>query len=159
MEKRSMFLLLLIILVALYSCKEEQEPIEVPCQKNVIEGRWTRDSNVKIYFETKDSLVENNSTSIAIFYEDGSGEYESNATATYFQWVLQCSPDILMENRISTPLAENPEETETNYIAFPTYLYEFTKITMDEVHMNTEYYLGVNETRRRVNRTLILVRE
>ena len=136
-------------------CKNKEDlNMEISCHKSVIEGNWDVESEYNQYFEVQDSTTVKTMNYTTIFNSDDTGITESSS-ASYFTWSLQCAPNRLLINGINEPLEE---EDRTNYIAFSN-IYELTRITTNEIQMSTEYYLGSNETRRRINQNIVYTRK
>jgi hypothetical protein len=155
MMKRKWIIAIVIFSGLFFSTCKDQEDLnqEISCHKSVIEGNWDVESEYNQYFEVQDSTTVQTINYTAVFSSDGTGITESSLTG-YITWSLQCIPNRLLVNGINAPLEE---EDRTNYVAFSN-IYELTRITTNEINMSVEYYLGSNETRRRINQNIVYKR-
>lgn len=157
MKNRFLLIIVLMIGFSICACKNDNDEMEVPCRSSVVEGVWDVIDERTRYYEVQDSTVESIGEYNTTFESGGAGFFEI-ASINHFTWSLQCSPNHLLINGLGgPPLAENPNIDPMQYTALSnTYL--ISKITANEIQMFSEYYLGEEETLRKVTRNLVYTR-
>ncbi len=156
MIKTHWVILVCILTISLLcACKKDKGYMEIACHKDVMLGDWEVEEEFIEYFEMSGTTETGGNLFLASFYSDGSGSTTDDFFGVYyFTWGLQCTPNSLLINDVgNTPLDENDEKDPMNYIAFSN-TYELTKLTKDEIQMTSEYFLGIDETRRKVTENL-----
>lgn len=140
----------------LCSCNKEEVDgtLEIDCHRTVMLGEWDVSVENSQYYIELDSIVESTNTFTAILNHDGTGLTGKENFLSDMTWMLQCNPSVLLINRLSEiPLEDNP----MSYIALSN-IYQVNKITHDEIKMTSEYFLGSNETRRKVTENITYTR-
>jgi len=132
-------------LIFITSCKDDDSGLEIIyCHRSVIEGTWDVESKSTTHYETQDSIVELSNTFIHSFFEDGTGS-KGDGTGN-FTWSLQCSPDVILINKLG---GSSIEENPTSYRAFSE-LWSINSITNNEIRISIEHLLGEEETKRKI---------
>ncbi len=152
------FIFIVVLGTFICSCNKESKALEISCQKDVIVGEWDVTNKNTTYFEVLDSTTISSVDFTAIVKSNGTGTFTSNVSDNHFTWSLQCSPNHLLINSLGgPPLEENPDADPMDYIAFSN-IYLITNISEDEILMESEYFVGIDETRRRVTTESIYTR-
>lgn len=113
------FSFLILCFLCLFSCEQDDEmlvtPLSAECEGDNMIGKWLVIDSIETRYENLDSVEYNIHHTQIMLYENSIGnvDYPYTTDKNYFNWSLQCEPDIFV---MSIPF--NNEDSIFNYSGF-----------------------------------------